>query len=574
MGLAPIAIFCYNRPDHLSRTLQALSDNVLASDSEVIIFCDGVKAGASASDIENTDRVFETASAVKGFLKVEVVKAQTNLGLQRSVIKGINYVLERFEKIIVVEDDVITSPHFLQFMNNALDNYVNERKVLSIGSWNYYYKTDANFFNHMPDTIAWATWRNRWQLFEEDGKKLYDELNRKSLMHKFNLNGKFNFENMLRSQFEGKISSWAIRWTAVAVLNDTLTLYPKESLSQHIGFDAAATNSNQFDYNRDIQLASKDISGFEIPVKEDNDSVEAFLRIENVVKNSSDYLANQRVKIFSKIKNRILAFIPYRVKQLIKKIIKQDSNSSDKSGWFGNYPDWVSAQKDCVGYDNQNIFEKVKAATIAVKEGKAAFERDSVLFQKTECDEQLLKQFKAIISANSNSIGVLDFGGSLGSVYFQYRHFLNTANIQWCVVEQAHFVSYGKQYLSDNQLKFYYTPSDCLSEIPIQVILLSSVLSYMEDPFKILNELISLSLPYIIIDRNLFLPNEERITKQVVPESIYKASYPCRILNEQKIIDTLSEKYEKVKTLDPYPGVTVDLGDKKAYFKGFIFKMK
>lgn len=574
MPLAPIVIFCYNRPGHLTQTLNALKNNFLAKESHLYIFCDGAKANASQAEIKNIKEVASICEALTGFSSVDFIKAQINKGLQASVIGGLNFVLEKFENVIVVEDDVVTSPYFLQFMNDALVKYKDQKRVLTIGSWNYYYKTEQNFFNHMPDTIAWATWRDRWKLFESDGKKLYDQLVARKLMYKFNLGGKYNFENMLKLQYEGQISSWAIRWTAVAVLNDTLTLYPKVSLSQHIGFDTAATNSNEMDYNKDLVLAQKNISDFDIEVKEDPASVEGFLYVENEIKNSLSYIKKENPLLGEKLKATISKFIPYTLKQGIKKIIRKEP-VLEPSGWFGNYASWDEVEKQCGGYDDSLVFEKVKQATFKVKKGEAAFERDSVTFDKIEFDEKLLSFFKNVASLNSNTISVLDFGGSLGSSYFQYKQlFDKTTSVKWNVVEQKHFVDFGKKEFKNNELQFFYTPQECLSEISIDVLLLSSVLSYLKEPYSVLNDLISLSIKYIVIDRNLFLKDEDRLTKQIVPSSIYEASYPCWVLSEKQVLKTLASRYEVMAYLNPYDGLEVDLSDKKAYFKGVILKLK
>jgi putative methyltransferase (TIGR04325 family) len=574
MPLAPIVIFCYNRPWHLTQTLNALKTNVLAKESQLFIFCDGAKANASETDVININKVATICNDLTGFANVTVIKAPSNQGLQASVTGGLNFVLEKFENVIVVEDDVVTSPYFLQFMNDALLKYKDQKKVLTIGSWNYYYKTERNFFNHMPDTIAWATWRDRWKLFEPDGKKLHDQLIERKLINKFNLGGKYNFENMLKLQYTGQISSWAIRWTAVAVLNDTLTLYPKVSLSQHIGFDTAATNSNEMDYNKDLVLAQSNISDFDIEVKEDPASVAGFLYVENEIKNSLSYIKNENPLSGQKIKNAISKFIPYTLKQGIKKIIKKDPEP-EVSGWFGNYSSWQEVEKQCGGYDDNLVFEKVKQATLKVKNGEAAFERDSVTFDKLEFDEKLLSFFKSVAAEKNNTLNVLDFGGSLGSSYFQYRQLFDGAvALKWNVIEQGHFVEFGKKEIKNNELDFFYSVQECLLENKTDVLILSSVLSYIKEPYVLLKELMSLSIKYIVIDRNLFLKDEDRLTKQIVPSSIYKASYPCWILSENKVLQLLGEKYTVIDELEPYNGLEVDLKDKKAYFKGVILKIK
>ena len=318
------------------------------------------------------------------------------------------------------------------------------------------------------------------------------------------------------------------------------------------------------DYNKDLLLAQKNISDFDIEVKEDPASVAGFLYVENEIKNSLSYIKKESPLSVQKLKGTLSKYIPYTLKQGIKKIINKEP-VAEVSGWFGNYSSWEVVEKQCGGYDDSLVFEKVKQATLKVKKGEAAF----------EFDEKLLSFLNSVAAENNKIISVLDFGGSLGSSYFQYRKLLESStSVKWGVVEQKHFVEFGKTQIQNNELQFFYTPQECLATTKVDVLLLSSVLSYLKDPYAMLNDLMSLSIKYVVIDRNLFLKDEDRLTKQIVPSSIYKASYPCWILSEKKVLQTLSSRYEVMNVLDPYNGLEVDLSDKKAYFKGVILKLK
>jgi GR25 family glycosyltransferase involved in LPS biosynthesis len=260
MKPAPIVIFAYNRPWHLSQMLESLRNNFLAEESHITIFCDGPKQGAGMEDLQRIEEVRSIARSQTWAKRLDVIASEVNKGLANSVIDGVSKILDQYGRIIVVEDDVILSPYFLEFMNDALEVYENESRVLSIGSWNYFYHPDTlknNFFLTMPDTIAWATWSRSWNLFRPDSKNLLQELNAKGLTRKFNLDGQYDFETMLKAQAEGKISSWAIRWTAVAVLNNTLSLYPARALSKHAGFGTDATNCFGMDFNSNLNLADE-----------------------------------------------------------------------------------------------------------------------------------------------------------------------------------------------------------------------------------------------------------------------------------------------------------------------------
>ena len=298
MTLAPIIVFAYNRPWHLQRTLEALSANELAAESHLFIFIDGPKSGAGAEELARINEVKDVARSKQWCKTVIVTESEKNKGLAGSIISGISLLVDQYGKIIVVEDDVVTSPYFLRFMNESLELFEKEERVLSIGSWNYFTdpeKVKKNFFLHMPDTIAWATWKRAWKLFEPDSRKLHEQLQARGLMNKFNLGGRFNFEKMLLDQAAGKVSSWAIRWTAVAVLNNTLSLYPHTSLSKHIGFGPDSSNCEGDDYNKNLVLASKPLEPEALPLQSSPEAEKAWIYIEKEIKHSGMIIDKKKV---------------------------------------------------------------------------------------------------------------------------------------------------------------------------------------------------------------------------------------------------------------------------------------
>lgn len=245
--------------------------------------------------------------------------------------------------------------------------------------------------------------------------------------------------------------------------------------------------------------------------------------------------------------------------------------------WILQNKSWQEVLKDCKGYDHTAIFEKVKNAALRVKNGEAVFERDSVLFYQPEYNPHLLQTFDAIANNNGDHLNLIDFGGSLGSVYFQYRdQFSKYKSVKWSVVEQAHFIDFGKKELETDALKFYHTMKECVKENTINAILLSSVLSYLEKPYELLSEIIALNLEFIIIDKTLLTDTEQDlICKQEVPKSIYKASYPCRILSKRNLIKFITEKYDLTNEFDPYETPQfVTINNKKAIFSALVFRKK
>ena len=239
---SPIALFVYNRPLHAKRTVEALARNALASESDLYVFADGAKDAAAVDAVDEVRRYIRT---IQGFRTVQVHERDQNFGLARSIVDGVTRTCEEHGRVIVLEDDLVTSPWFLQFMNEALMLYEKSDRVASIHG--YCYPTEEplpeTFFLRGADCWGWATWRRAWDLFEPDGAKLLGRLVDAKLEHAFDPDGAFGFSRMLRDQIAGLNDSWAIRWHAACFLENALTLYPGRSLVRNIGNDASGTHS-------------------------------------------------------------------------------------------------------------------------------------------------------------------------------------------------------------------------------------------------------------------------------------------------------------------------------------------
>ncbi len=245
-NLAPIALFVYNRPEHTKRTIEALKKNDLANKSDLFVFSDAPK---SFKDKQKVNEVRAYLKKIKGFRKVKIIQRKQNFGLANSIIKGVTSIINKYGKIIVLEDDLITSPYFLRYMNSALDLYKNEPKVGAISAYFYNVKKELSetFFLYYFNCWGWATWKDRWNLFEQNGKKLFFDLKKRRFLKLFNVNNTYPFSRILRNQIKGNNDSWAIRWYATLLLNKKLTLYPKKSLVENIGFDNTGVHSQKRD---------------------------------------------------------------------------------------------------------------------------------------------------------------------------------------------------------------------------------------------------------------------------------------------------------------------------------------
>ena len=262
--LAPIALFVYNRLSHTIRTVEALKANILAAESELFIFADGAKNEEGRAKVAEVREYIKTIS---GFKKVTVEEKENNVGLANSIISGVTKIVNQCEKVIAIEDDLVTSKYFLQYMNDGLNFYENEEKVISIHSYIYPVKRNLpeTFFIKGADCWGWATWKRGWNLFNPDGKFLFEQLKAKNLTKKFDFDGRYPYTKMLEDQIAGKNNSWAIRWYASAFLADKLTLYPGKSLVVNIGFDGSGTHCGSSEDSR-INAYDQKITIKQIPV--------------------------------------------------------------------------------------------------------------------------------------------------------------------------------------------------------------------------------------------------------------------------------------------------------------------
>ncbi len=236
--LAPVALFVYRRPWHTQRTIQALSANTLAGRTHLYVFSDGP---GSRQDVESVRQVRAYVRKIKGFRSLEIIERRENVGLSGSVINGVTRLCEEHGRVIVLEDDIVVSPFFLEFMNSGLDLYELHERVISIHGYVYptHGKLPDLFFLRGADCWGWGTWKRGWDLFEADGPKLLRQLHERGLERDFDFNGTYAYTQMLNDQVKGKNKSWAIRWYASAFLQDRLTLYPGCSLVHNIGNDSS-----------------------------------------------------------------------------------------------------------------------------------------------------------------------------------------------------------------------------------------------------------------------------------------------------------------------------------------------
>lgn len=243
MSVAPLILFAYKRLDILKRCIENLQQNPLSQNSELYIYSDAAKIEMDELQI---NQVREYLRTIKGFKSIDIIEAKNNMGLAKSIIAGVSDVLNKHDRAIVLEDDILVTPNFLQYMNDALTFYQNEKRVFSICGYSNNFDIRPSYpydvyFTKRSSSWGWATWKDRWLPIDWDVSD-YNEFSKNfSKKWRFNEMGS-DLSSMLRKRMEGHIDSWAIRWCYHQFKYNLFSVFPIESKVHNIGFDANATN--------------------------------------------------------------------------------------------------------------------------------------------------------------------------------------------------------------------------------------------------------------------------------------------------------------------------------------------
>ncbi|HTN46637.1 MAG TPA: methyltransferase, TIGR04325 family [Flavipsychrobacter sp.] len=239
------------------------------------------------------------------------------------------------------------------------------------------------------------------------------------------------------------------------------------------------------------------------------------------------------------------------------------------------YETWEDAKHHSGGYDDQAILEKCRTSRMKVRNGEAAYEIDSVIFDQPQYNWSLIAVLEHAALQSAGTLHVLDFGGSLGTTYCQNAKFLSgLGSLTWSVVEQPQFVTCGREDFEDEVLKFYYSIAECLQERKPNVLLLSGVMQYLDRPYEWQHELLAYGFEHIIIDRTGFSEKDDFPTVQNVPPHIYTASYPCWIFNQTVFLSRFMEKYELITEIRSFDEVSYCDDGTRVEWKGFYLSRK
>jgi len=279
---APIVLFVYNRLKHTKQAVEALQKNELANNSELFIYSDAAKNKNAQSEV---NKVRGYIKKITGFKTVNIFERKKNFGLANSIIDGVTNIINEYGKVIVLEDDLVTSTYFLRYMNDALTTYSDNKKIWEVGGYVYplSYKIKKDFF-FAPYTTSWgwATWSDRWKYFDRNPQKLLSSFNMKKIKQ-FNLDNSTNLWDQVIKNANGRMFTWAVFWYATVFLNNGLTIYPKRSMVENIGHDGSGMNSGKSNFF-DVKLLQKPVK---VSLLDTSIDLDIFIEVKKFLKKRS-----------------------------------------------------------------------------------------------------------------------------------------------------------------------------------------------------------------------------------------------------------------------------------------------
>jgi putative methyltransferase (TIGR04325 family) len=521
----PVVLFAYARPSHLVRVLACLRENRVPL---IYAYADGAKGLADAPAVGEVRALLQTIDWCEGRL----VERTENLGLGRNVLAGITEVAAIHEMFIVWEDDLICVPGTYNWLCAALRHYAVDERVMSVSAWNHPRVTPAGvgeepYFDARADCWVWGGYARAWRGMDQPAAAKMAEVGTKGIAA-----DAYGADLPRMARDEARKNIWAVRWLYHHLQHGGLCLRPPWSMVEHIGFDAGATHAG-------------DALGWANPPLRPAPPLPA------VWPDRREHPECRRLwQVATGASPRALVG---RLKRVVRKILPAGLLSRIEQRffrvrWTGDFPDWTAAQAACSGYDAAAITTRVVAAARRVRDGQAVYERDGVVFQQPAPVWPALGFLREAAQARGNGLTVLDFGGSLGSLYFQNRERLRDCSpLRWFVVEQPALVDAGRREFQTEELRFYSSSREACDAGMPDVLLMASVLCYLASPYETLVELLQARPARVVIERTGFvIEGKSRLMVQHVPRTIYPASYPCWFFNRTEFLAAFAGHYRLV----------------------------
>ena len=521
-----ISLFAYKRPSHLRACLDALLANDEARNLDLRIYVD---APRHCSDVEAHHKVLSVCHEPWPFSSFKVIKRDKNLGLYKSLTVGISETLCDYESVIVIEDDIKSSPFLVKYLLEGLRLYADHKAVASIHGYTPPIKQQLpeTFFLRGADCWGWATWRDRWNLFRHDAAAMAQEIRHLGLVHEFNLNGNYDYLGMLDARAAGMNNSWAICWHASCFLANKLTLYPGKSLVSNIGLDASGEHCGPSKVMA-TEASQRHVRVERIPVE-----------VNPIVYSKyCNHFACDRLTALS------LKAIGSRVKNRLIRVLKSKAHTG--LTLIGPYDSYQEAAQSSCGYESKVILDKVYKAVVDVLEGSSAYERDGTAFAERPSTDHLRRLLSTHLKQNDV---VVDFGGGLGGAFINNRDLFRHSN-RYTVVEQPIFAEAGRELSLKYELPIEFVDGLCCLRAKPDILILSSVLQYIPHADQILQQSVRLAPRLILIDRTAYSANNASPKWWIQDEPSYyqvPLSYPNRPLSVENILSCLRQ-YAVVET--------------------------
>jgi len=302
--LAPIILFVYNRLEHVQSTIKALQKNILASKSVLFIYSDAPKNNEIN---EQVDLVRSYIKEISGFKNIEIIERESNFGLSRSIENGVTNIVNKYGKVIVLEDDIVTAPYFLKYMNDSLDLYESNSSVATVCGYTIPNNGELpeTWFTRGADSWGWGTWKRAWNLYNPDAKYIFQQLKSSGKMRELDNYIDVDYTGLFEAHINNNIAGWDIVWSATCFMNDKYTLFPRKSLVKNIGNDGSGTNCAADESFDNVSLYLNPIIVSKVDVLDNIEALKLYKIYVNGGRSAFYIFTKKYVKRFSKFLKRI-----------------------------------------------------------------------------------------------------------------------------------------------------------------------------------------------------------------------------------------------------------------------------
>lgn len=541
----PVVLFAYERAEHLARALACMRENAVPL---ILAYSDGPKSSAHAPGVAQVRQMLREID----WTEVRITERPQNLGLGKNVLAGVTEVAAAHEMFIVWEDDLIAVPGTYDWMCAALRHYQSTPQVMSVSGWTHPRVTppdivDTTYFDGRSECWLWGSYARAWSGMDQSALAKIAALAKKGIAP-----NTYGDDLPLMAAREKSKNIWAVRWLYHHLQYGGLCLRPPWSMVEHIGFDQTATHASaELGWHNPPLQAAPAIGNWPAVIEHP-----ACQGIWKMAAQAAPGGIGARLK--RGLKRIVPAFVLSPIQRRFFRV-----------RWEGHFSSWAAAEKASAGYDRETITRRLVRAARLVRDGACPYERDGVTFTTPPPPWFAHQAFISLAAALNRQINVLDFGGALGSQFFQHRALKPFKfGWRWSVVEQPHLAKIGQREFQSAELRFFESVNDAIIHHAPDVLLLGSVLPYLQSPLETLAELLSARPQLVIVERTAFVTaGDARLTVQRVPRSIYPASYPCWFLSRAAFEATMGDAYEMI--FDQGDPIETPAG---LEFRSFIFK--